>query len=488
MELINASPLGKGSWHPAGSVGDAGLMASLHAYRRRVVGAYRAVKPDELGTAIVGGPFHVSPKVDGELWFLVLDSGLATLVGSNGRAISGDIPLLAEARGLAGQAPAGRVVLAGELFAASASKGRPRVGDVASALGGAAQAPVERLGFMAFDLVEGLMGDGAAGSPQFTPYGLRLDLMASLLAAGKRVKAIKTDAVDGVAALPGLFADYVDGGKAEGLIVRSAQGAIYKIKPEFSIDAVVIGYTARTEDPQAVRTLLMGLTRQDGRIQIAGHCGNLGSDTERRTLMQQLKPLDCVSGFRCPSRSGELFSFVKPLLVAEIKVTDLQPETSDGQAVRTMVLAYQPDAGWQAVSTMPSASWLHPVLVRLRDDKKPDPIDTRFAQILERCSVDQAGSEVHATELPASQVLRRQVWTKTTKGKVAVRKLVAWQTNKAEADASYPAYVLHWTDYSAGRAIPLDREVRTAPTPELMEEIAAKLIEDNIKKGWELVV
>ena len=65
------------------------------------------------------------------------------------------------------------------------------------------------------------------------------------------------------------------------------------------------------------------------------------------------------------------------------------------------------------------------------------------------------------------------------------RKLVVWKTLKSELDPSYPAYVVHWTDYSAGRGTPLEREVRTAPTPELMEEIAARLIEDNVKKGWE---
>jgi uncharacterized protein YfaT (DUF1175 family) len=48
--------------------------------------------------------------------------------------------------------------------------------------------------------------------------------------------------------------------------------------------------------------------------------------------------------------------------------------------------------------------------------------------------------------------------------------------------------VLHWTDYSAGRGTPLDREVRTAPTQELMEEIATRWIEENIKKGWEKVI
>lgn len=48
--------------------------------------------------------------------------------------------------------------------------------------------------------------------------------------------------------------------------------------------------------------------------------------------------------------------------------------------------------------------------------------------------------------------------------------------------------MVHWTDYSSGRGTPLDREVRTASTQALMEEIAAKMVEANIKKGWEEVV
>jgi hypothetical protein len=482
MELKNSSPLGKGNWHPAGSVTDSELLSSIQSYRRRVTSAYRSVKPTELSTGIIGAPFHVSPKVDGELWFMVLEAGEVTLVSTNGKAITGDIPLLAEAKAAAAKVTT-RAVMAGELFAASSGKGRPRVGDVASALAGGAKAPVERLGFMAFDLVEGLLPE----APQQLPYAQRLEAIAGLLASGKRVKAIKTDTVESISALPALFADIVEGGKAEGLVVRSALGSIYKVKPEFSIDAIIIGYTARTEDPQAVRTLLLGLTREDGRIQIAGHCGNFGGDAERKALMQRLQPLQCTSGFRCPSRSGDLFTFVRPEVVAEINVTDLQPESSDGEPVRTMALQYEPDNGWKSISPMPSASWLHPVLVRLRDDKKPDAVDTRFAQILERCLVDQASSQVAEVQLPASQVLKRKVWTKTTKGKVAVRKLVAWKTNKADVDPSYPAFVVHWTDYSAGRGTPLDREVRTAPTEALMEEIAAKMVEDNIKKGWEEV-
>ena len=54
-----------------------------------------------------------------------------------------------------------------------------------------------------------------------------------------------------------------------------------------------------------------------------------------------------------------------------------------------------------------------------------------------------------------------------------------------KVNASMPAFVVHWTDYSPGRASPLDREVKLAPTLEVANEIADQLVEANIKKGWE---
>ena len=74
-----------------------------------------------------------------------------------------------------------------------------------------------------------------------------------------------------------------------------------------------------------------------------------------------------------------------------------------------------------------------------------------------------------------------------TKEVMAVRKLLVWKTNKDEEDPSFPAFVVHWSDFSPGRKDPLKREVRLAPTKEQAEVIASGIIEANIKKGWELV-
>ena len=66
-----------------------------------------------------------------------------------------------------------------------------------------------------------------------------------------------------------------------------------------------------------------------------------------------------------------------------------------------------------------------------------------------------------------------------------VRKFVLWKTNKESSSEDYPAYVIHYTDFSPNRKAPLDREVVVSSSLEQMHELFEKLKEENIKKGWE---
>ncbi|MCA9692270.1 MAG: hypothetical protein KC636_21910, partial [Myxococcales bacterium] len=157
----SARPLGSGLQSPAGSVIDFELQAMLAGYKRRVAGSYRAIQQDELLAVTPPGPLKVSPKIDGELWFMVLDEKDAFLASPKGRVISGDVPVLREAKKFSERAR-GRTILAGELFAVRGGKGggRPRVGDLAAALGREAKASVDRVAFAAFDSLLG--GDADA--------------------------------------------------------------------------------------------------------------------------------------------------------------------------------------------------------------------------------------------------------------------------------------------------------------------------------------
>ncbi len=479
FSVDSARPLGKGRHSPAGSLTDPELATAVRNYKRVVAGSYRAMIQEDLATALPHGTLLVSPKIDGELWFLVFDEGDVFLSSPTGRVVSGDVPVLVEARAAASKVK-GRTVFAGELFAVKpAGQGRTRVGDLAAVMGGEDKAQVDRMVFHAFDIVQG----GDAEAPQRSiVYGERHEVLKRVLAGGKRLQAIKTESVSGSERVQALWNEWVEGGKGEGLVIR-AEGLVIKAKPSITIDAVVIGYTDSSDDPEGVGALLMALMRDDGQFQVIGSCGNMPTE-ERHRFKKALAGKEIASNFRYANSKGALYRFVKPETIIEFKVTDIQGEDSSGDPIHRMVLEHG-DKGWTTVREMPGASILHPVFVRVRDDKSVNPTDIRVAQVLERCLVEGLGKKAERVELPTSVVVRREVYAKEAKGQVAVRKLVMWQTNKNTQDRSYPAFVVHWTDYSAGRKDPLQREVRVAPSLAEATRIADEIIAENIKKGWD---
>lgn len=476
----SARPLGHGLQSPAGSLLDSELATMLRGYKRGVASRYRALIKDDLLTSLPPGPLHVSPKVDGELWFLVYDGPIAFLAAPSGRVVSGDVPVLDEARAAASRAHT-RTVIAGELFAARPS-GRPRVGDLANAMGGEDKATVERMAFVAFDTLQG----GASDGPERTPvYADRHASLSRLLDGGKRLRAVKTEVVGSGEAVAALFESWVEGGKGEGLVIRGSDDLVYKAKPTISIDAAVIGYTESSEGTDRVGSLLLGLMREDGQIQLIGSCGNMPTE-QRLAFMPRLSAMHADSNYRHANNRGALYHFVRPEIVVEVKVTDIQSEDSSGDPIERMILAWN-GAAWQSVREFPGASILHPVFVRVRDDKQIDKVDIRVAQVQERCLVQGIDRHAEAIVLPASEVIRREVYTKATKGELAVRKLVVWRTHKEAAapHLGYPAFVVQFTDFSAGRKDPLQRDVKLAADPAGAMRIADEMIADGIKKGWE---
>ena len=80
-------------------------------------------------------------------------------------------------------------------------------------------------------------------------------------------------------------------------------------------------------------------------------------------------------------------------------------------------------------------------------------------------------------------MVTRRIWTKGAKGKTAVRKLLVWSTGRTAE--GWPTWVVHFTDYSPERKTPLERTFRAARSRTEADAIAARLIEENVKKGWD---
>ena len=60
------------------------------------------------------------------------------------------------------------------------------------------------------------------------------------------------------------------------------------------------------------------------------------------------------------------------------------------------------------------------------------------------------------------------------------------KTNKENLD-DYPAYVYHYTDFSAGRKEMLKKEIKVSNSKKQIIDIFESEILDNVKKGWEKV-
>lgn len=353
---------------------------------------------------------------------------------------------------------------------------RGRVGDVGSALSGeVAAGPLE---FAAFDVVFSPTVNALSG------YEDRLSFLREWLPEAGALRVVATQTADNHREIIDLYDSAVAQGGAEGLVVRAVDGRAYKIKPSLDIDAVIVAFSERRGDPGELeaRSVLVAVAHPDGGWVPFTAMGALGDSANRQLLYERLSPTITRSGYRYAS-DNVLYRFVEPLTVVEFRVLDVQSEDTRGVPVRDVRLSFDPDAGWRVAGQVQSVTALSPTLQRIRDDKLPTLLDAGWSQ-LEPYLADTGTADVH--QAGASEVLRRQVWVKRTSAKTDVRKLVVWKTNK-EGTGEFPAYVVHWTDYSSTRKAPLSREVRLAPSEEEAAAIAERMIEANVKKGWELV-
>lgn len=459
--------LGKGEITTQGSFANRELLGKLSAYRKVVAATYVLTSPTDIQLKL-NLPLLVSTKLDGELWFL-LNDGQWKLISPSGRVISGSIEILIAAENSALNSHS---IYAGELHVLG--DGRTRVGDLAVMLAGDSKADTKNLAFAIFDLV-----DSPDVSAFGTPYSVRFNKISSL-AASSNLFCVDSVSTQSSAEVLDLY-EQVEVKGAEGLVGRAEDGRTFKIKPIKDLDVAIIGFTEKrdAEGDLTIRSLLFGILNEDGSWIPIATTGNVGNAEFRKEIYQLVQGSVKPSSYRRTSdSSGVMYRLVEPKLVVELKCIDLQPLDSNGNSIKHPKLEFSDD-GWQVSGWINSVAVHNATVVRVRADKACNYHDIGWSQITRYLPIVP---ESESATLGKSQVIRRQVWTKESTDKVDVRKLVVWKTNKE--GAGYPAFVVHWTDYSATRKSPLDREVRLAPTEQAAIVIAEKMISENIKKGW----
>lgn len=473
--------LGEYAVGAAGSLVDPLLVNAAQDYRRHAAARMIPLEPDDILKRFPRQDCRVSLKVDGEFDILVYSEGEAILVNPGGTVRMG-LPVLKEAVELLKKSGTKKAILAGELYVAKGSGKRTRVHDVSRvARQPASQAELEQLAFAAFDIIEW------DGKPFRDTHENTWKKLTDVLKPGTKCQVVESKIVSDASGVEAEFRKWVDDG-AEGVVVRSDAVGTFKIKPRHTIDAVVIGFTEGTEDRVGmIHDLLIALMRPDGCLHIIGHVGGGFSNEDRRGFLSDLKDMIVDSDYT-EVNDQVAYHMVRPDWIIEISVLDLISHSTRGVPVKKMALQWAAsEKKYRIVRRLPSVGLISPQFVRRREDKSLNAQDIRLSQVTDIVEVPLADRDARQLSMAPSQVLRREVYTKVLKGATMVRKLVMWQTNKSQENEEFPAFVVHYTDFSPNRKTPLEREIRISSSRHQIDDLWKELADEAFTKGWERV-
>lgn len=273
---------------------------------------------------------------------------------------------------------------------------------------------------------------------------------------------------------------------AEGLVIRRLRRQeIYKVKPQLSIDAAVIGYVeGEYEGQYGVTSLLVALTYPLENVmestaeivtfQTLLRVGSGFTDSKRSEFLALFSQWKVETPLPMTDTDGRPILFVKPIYIVELNCEDIMVNIpGSDRENRTQTFNWNSATErYEFVGLHPCPRLIFATFLRLREDKQILDGGARLEQIVAHPKLPQASSE----SVNEADMIRREVYQK---GEM-VRKLVMVQTDYEDA----VPYVIYWTDFSPKRKDPLDVSVSYAYTLDRAHQIAENLIQSNIVRGW----
>ncbi|MDP7015878.1 MAG: hypothetical protein QGG36_08765 [Pirellulaceae bacterium] len=472
--------LGEFGVAPATALTDIGMHALVQDFRRQTGLRMYPLAKEDVRKKLPEASYHVSRKIDGEFTVAAYRDGQIVTVNPGGSVRTG-MPWQQDAAELFEKAGYKEAMIAGELYVAVDEDRRPRVHDVTSTVRQPqSKDDLDRIRFAAFDIVrlDEKLVDGT--------FDERWAKLTKIFPKEGKAHIVQAQQVSDSQGVHDLFEKWVEGEGAEGVVVRSDLAGLFKVKPQHTLDLVVVGFTESVDDRQGMlHDLLTAVVRRDGAMHLLCKVGGGFDDEQRRNLLSDLKDLVVESDYTEVNSDHVAYQMVRPEMVIEITCLDLVSQTTRGGPVNRMVVRWNNDESkYEILRRMPLASVISPQFVRIREDKRPHPDDVRIDQVADLVEVAQFDIDAGSMTLPKSEILRREVYTKQLKGANMVRKLVMWKTNKEQESEDYSAFVIHYTDFSPNRKEPLQRDIRVSNSQEQIEAMWVALKEANIKKGW----
>src|SRR5690606_6194878 len=204
-------------------------------YRRGMSARMLALDRTGAERRLPSGEYLASKKVDGEFAVLAFN-GSETIMLNPGGTVRVGLPFMEEASVLLKEKGIGSALIAGEFYFSKTS-GRSRVHDVTRV----ARRPesvqaLNQLKIAVFDLLE-WYGESAGGS-----YAEVWNTIKSTFHVDGKIHPVETVEIKSAKDLVKQFDVWVHQEGAEGVVARSDEAGIFKVKPRFTLDVVVVGF------------------------------------------------------------------------------------------------------------------------------------------------------------------------------------------------------------------------------------------------------
>jgi hypothetical protein len=173
---------------------------------------------------------------------------------------------------------------------------------------------------------------------------------------------------------------------------------------------------------------------------------------------------------------------VKPEWVVEVSCLDILGENSKGTIKRPLLKFDK--SGYDLIEQNAGVSLVSAVFIRKRTDKTTSVSHSGKEQLLD--FLNPQSEPEQALKLTDSEIVSREVYTKKGKNGTMVRKMVGLKTNK-EQTGLFPKYVVLFTDFSYGRAEPMNQEITLCADNTSMENTLQSLRDEYVKGGWNKV-
>lgn len=428
---------------------------------------------DQIDLRLTGSVFYASRKVDGEMSVLFFNGVDAVIINRSGRVRMG-LPCVEDAKRTLIAAGVKSCVVPAELHVEE-SAGRTRISDVLNALADVNKIHTLRLAL--FDVLE------IDGQPfKANSYEDTHRKITELFGGSEMCFPVRYKKSEAKSEIKTIFKQWVEEGGAEGLVVRCELPLIFKIKPRYTIDAAIVGYSEGTGDAKGqIRSLLLAMMTTDGHyFQIVGKTGGGFSDEDKINLFNRLQPLIVPSQYIETDTNQTAFHMVRPEIIIEVMINDVLFETVSG-VIHNAVLNYS-DSKYVYKANQRGVSLISPIFARFREDKKAVYDDIRLEQINDFSYIEPPSADEIMTDLPKSEIIARKVYKKISGSKLMVLKFLAWKTNKEKA--GFTAYVFHLTNFSSDRKEALQREVVVSNDLQQIRDIFIASMEKNVKSGW----